>query len=53
MEDLPDLGVDQNGLILVALLAGGDYDLRGLGGCGAKVSRGRWKAVLTWTSADS
>ncbi|CAO1622697.1 unnamed protein product [Jaminaea pallidilutea] len=38
IEEIPDLGLDQDGLVLVAVLAGGDYDLSGLGGCGAKMA---------------
>lgn len=32
--------LDQDGLILVALMAGGDYDVGGLGGCGVKTAFG-------------
>jgi hypothetical protein len=31
-------GITQAGLILVAILSGGDYDVQGLPRCGAKVS---------------
>ncbi|CAO1626541.1 unnamed protein product [Sympodiomycopsis kandeliae] len=44
IEFLPDLGIEGDGLILVALLAGGDYDLRGLGGCGVKMAVGLARA---------
>lgn len=36
--DLPDLGLDTDGLIFVAMLVGGDYDVNGLGGCGPKIA---------------
>ncbi|CCF52440.1 hypothetical protein NDA11_006921 [Ustilago hordei] len=34
----PDLGLDQNGLILIALMSGGDYDTTGLLQCGVKIA---------------
>ncbi|SAM82461.1 uncharacterized protein UBRO_04513 [Ustilago bromivora] len=34
----PDLGLDQNGLILIALMSGGDYDTTGLLKCGVKIA---------------
>ncbi|PWY99515.1 hypothetical protein BCV70DRAFT_201081 [Testicularia cyperi] len=36
----PDVGLDKDGLILVALLAGGDYDSVGLFQCGIKIAIG-------------
>lgn len=38
IEELPETALDRNGLVLIALLAGGDYDVKGLGGCGAKLA---------------
>ncbi|SPO24380.1 uncharacterized protein UTRI_03648 [Ustilago trichophora] len=35
---LPQLGIDRDGLILVALMSGGDYDTTGLLQCGVKIA---------------
>ncbi|CEH13967.1 5'-3' exonuclease [Ceraceosorus bombacis] len=35
-----DLALDREGFILVALMAGGDYDVKGLVRCGAKIAMG-------------
>lgn len=42
-------GVDNDGLILTAMLAGGDYDLEGLMNCGVKVS---WAVQALLSMAD-
>lgn len=34
----PDLGLDTDGLILIALMSGGDYDTTGLLNCGVKIA---------------
>lgn len=36
--EMPEIFLNRNGLILVALMAGGDYDVQGLFRCGVKVS---------------
>lgn len=38
VEELPELCLGPNGLVLIALMAGGDYDARGVGGCGVKMA---------------
>ncbi|UZJ52473.1 hypothetical protein CBS101457_001793 [Exobasidium rhododendri] len=38
VSDLNESGLTQNGLILVAILSGGDYDVQGLPRCGVKIS---------------
>ncbi|SPO23822.1 uncharacterized protein UTRI_03648_B [Ustilago trichophora] len=35
---LPQLGIDRDGLILIALMSGGDYDTTGLLQCGVKIA---------------
>jgi len=37
---LPEINLTQGGLILIALLSGGDYHQAGLSGCGPKVAHG-------------
>lgn len=38
--NLPEINLTQGGLILIALLSGGDYHQAGLSGCGPKVAHG-------------
>jgi Holliday junction resolvase YEN1 len=38
--DLPEINLTHGGLILIALLSGGDYHQAGLSGCGPKVAHG-------------
>ncbi|KAF4971717.1 hypothetical protein FSARC_1516 [Fusarium sarcochroum] len=42
--NLADQGLDREGMVLVAMMSGGDYDPNGLSGCGVKVAAEAAKA---------
>ena len=45
---LADFNLDREGLILVALMSGGDYDAQGLVRCGVRVSCCLLRGAQAW-----